>query len=80
MLTRFQKVKEELMRVDRAFSKLSLEKGSVEAFCYYIAGDRIVLPKKGNPANKNRYREIISQKKAEKGGTTYYIYNNYILA
>ena len=70
MSTRFQKVKEELMRVDRAFSKLSLEKGSVEAFYYYMAGDGIVLPKKGHPVNKNKYREIISQKKAEKGGTT----------
>lgn len=64
-----QNVKEELMNVDRAFSKLSIEKGNVEAFYHYMADDGIVLPQKGHPVNKNRYREIIAREKAEEDET-----------
>lgn len=65
-----QNVKEELMNVDRAFSQLSSDKGSIEAFYSYMADDGIVLPKKGHPLNKDKYREIISQEKAADVKTT----------
>ena len=65
-----EKVKEELLKADRDFSNLSLEKGSVEAFYSYMADDGIVLPKKGHPVNKDKYWEIIYQEKAAEVKTT----------
>ena len=59
-----QNVKEELMNVDRAFSQLSSDKGSIEAFYSYMADDGIVLPKKGHPVKKDKYRKIISKENA----------------
>ena len=39
--------KQRLLQIDLEFSKLSVEKGSLEAFYRYMADDGIVLPRKG---------------------------------
>jgi ketosteroid isomerase-like protein len=51
-------VEQNLMDVDRAFSKLSTQKGYIEAFYTYIANDGINISAAGGPpANKETFRK-----------------------
>lgn len=59
-------VEKELMDVDRAFSKLSIEKGYLEAFYSNIADDGINVSSSGGaPANKETYRKRIEALKKQ---------------
>jgi hypothetical protein len=64
-----EKEKQRLLQIDLEFSKLSVEKGSVEAFYRYMADDGIVLPRKGHPIRKDIYKEALSQRKPGNGTT-----------
>jgi len=50
---------EVLLDVDRAFSRLSVERGQAAAFLHYMAEDGLVLPGTGHPIDKTKYREAV---------------------
>lgn len=56
-----ERAKEELLETDRAFSRMSVEKGSVLAFHEYIAEDGFVLPKFGSPSQKEDYARLTKE-------------------
>jgi ketosteroid isomerase-like protein len=51
--------KEAMMNTDREFSKMSVEKGSLEAFHYYLAEDGKALPQKGEPRSKQDFQKLV---------------------
>lgn len=53
--------KAELMKVDREFSRMSVEKGTAEAFLYYMADDMTIFPRFGHPIQgKETYKKMSS--------------------
>lgn len=58
-------MEKELMDVDRAFSRLSIQKGYLEAFYSYIADDGLTVSSGGPPANKETYRKRVEALKMQ---------------
>jgi len=53
--------KAELMKIDREFSRMSVEKGTDEAFLYYMADDMTIFPRFGHPIQgKETYQKMSS--------------------
>ena len=50
--------KEAMLNTDRKFSEMSVEKGSAEAFYFYLAEDGKALPQKGEPRTKQDYKKL----------------------
>ncbi len=68
----FEKEKEAIKEVDRAFSQLSDDKGNLEAFYGFIADDGIAISGNGRPpANKERYRKLIEYYKENKPSSAF---------
>lgn len=53
--------KAELKRIDKEFSRMSVEKGTVEAFSHFMADDMTIFPKFGHPIQgKETYQKMSS--------------------
>ena len=63
-----EKKKKELMEIDREFSRMSVEKGMLEAFYQYMAEDATTFPRFGHPIKgretyqKTYKKELAGQK------------------
>jgi len=64
-LSKVSIIEKELMDVDRAFSRLSIQKGYLEAFYSYITDDGITVSSGGPPSNKETYRKRMEALKAQ---------------
>ncbi len=49
------------MQVDREFSQMSVEEGTIKAFEFYMADDGMVLPQQGHPRDKEYYSELLQR-------------------
>lgn len=55
---------QELLNTDKAFSEMSLEKGTAKAFAYYLTNNAIQLPNNKNPIfGKENYQKLTKQPK-----------------
>ena len=60
-----EQTKEELMKIDREFSRMSVEKGMLEAFYQYMAEDATKFPKFGHPIKgREKYQETYKKELA----------------
>jgi ketosteroid isomerase-like protein len=63
-------LEDELLEVDREFSRLSLEKGAIHAFYANMAENGRSLPKFGHPIARERYEKLLSEQNGEESGDT----------
>ena len=59
-----------MMNTDREFSKMSGEKGSLEAFHFYLADDGKALPQKGELRSKQDFKELVELTKNQESNST----------
>ncbi len=69
-IKRFNSLEKELLTTDSEFSNMSLKRGSLEAFYYFIADEGICFSEEGSPpTGKETLRELMDKRKAEKASS-----------
>ena len=62
--------KAELTKIDREFSRMSVEKGTVEAFLHFMAEDVTIFPKFGHPIRGKETYQTMSSAADDSGETS----------
>jgi len=61
-----EKEKANMLETDRAFSRMSVKQGTIEAFHHFMAEDGLRLPRKGRPVGREFFKNLLVQQQ-EKG-------------